>query len=292
MNLRGIDQDPVPEEKQTWTSWTFITYWYSDLVSISTWTAASSIVTTGLSATDAVLITLVAALCNAIPTVFNAAIGSDLHIPFPIAIRASYGYWFSYFCVVSRGILALFWFGVQSAQGGACVQQILIALWPSYARIPNHLPATAGITTQGMCAYFLYWLVQLPILLIPTHKLQYLFWIKTALVTPMALAMTIWIAAQAGGGADFFCAPSTVSGSTRAWLWLSNLASVTGGYSTLVVNIPELSRFSRHKGAQDWQLPVIPMFKVLVGALGIVSAAASQKLYNKTLWNPLDIVNQ
>ena len=108
----------------------------------------------------------------------------------------------------------------------------------------------------------------------------------------MAVAMTIWIAAQVGGGADFFYALSTVSGSTRAWLWLSNLTSVTGGYSTLVVNIPELSRFSRHKGAQDWQLPVIPMFKVLVGALGIVSAAASQKLYNKTLWNPLDIVNQ
>ncbi|KAH8894284.1 NCS1 allantoate transporter [Thozetella sp. PMI_491] len=288
----NADQDPVPEEKQTWTSWTFVTYWYSDLVTISTWSAASSIMTTGLSATDAILIVFVAAICNAIPTVLNGAVGSDLHISFPIAMRASYGYWLSYFCVISRGILALFWFGVQSASGGACVQQILIALWPSYAQVPNHLPASAGITTQGMCAYFLYWLLQLPLLLIPTHRLQYLFWLKTALVTPMAIAMVIWISVQAGGAGDFFYAPATVSGSTRAWLWLSSLTSVTGGFSTIAANIPDFSRFSKNRGAQYWQLPFIPFFKVLVGGLGIVAAAASQKLYHKTLWNPLDIISQ
>lgn len=117
----NADQDPVPPEKLTWDEWTFVTYWFSDMVSISGWAAASSILTTGLSATDAILIVLLAGICNSIPTVLNGCIGADLHIPFPIAARASYGYWLSYFCVVSRGILALFWFGVQSAAGGDCV---------------------------------------------------------------------------------------------------------------------------------------------------------------------------
>lgn len=119
-----IDQDPVPTDLQTWTGATFAFYWFSDLITVSGWSAASSIMTTGLSSTDAILITLCAGICNAIPTVLNGAIGSDLHIAFPIAIRASYGYWFSYFCVISRGILALFWFGVQSAYGGACVTPV------------------------------------------------------------------------------------------------------------------------------------------------------------------------
>lgn len=122
----NADQDPVPPEKLTWNQWTFVTYWFSDMVTLSGWEAASSIVTTGLSATDAVLITLTAGICNAIPTVLNGCIGADLHIPFPIAARASYGYWLSYFCVVSRGILALFWFGVQSAGGGNCVTAVRI----------------------------------------------------------------------------------------------------------------------------------------------------------------------
>ncbi|KAI1343801.1 uracil permease [Xylariaceae sp. FL0016] len=287
-----IDQDPVPIEKQTWSKWAFIGYWYSDLVTISTWTAASAVVTTGLTATDAILCVLVASLCNAIPTVLNGAIGADLHIPFPIAARASYGYWFSYFCVATRGILALFWFGVQSANGGTCVTAIITAIWPSYANLPNTLPSSAGTTSQGLLSYFIYWCLQFPLLLIPTHRLQGLFWVKTVLVTPMALAMVIWITVAAGGQGEFFYAPATVSGSKRAWLWLSSMTSITGGYSTLAVNIPDFSRFSNSRGAQLWQLPVIPIFKVLVGVFGVVSASASKQLYGTTLWSPLDIVDR
>lgn len=73
----------------------FIIYWYSDLVTISTWGASSSILTTGLSARDAILICFVTGICNSVPTALNGAIGAigaDLHIPFPVAVRASYGY--------------------------------------------------------------------------------------------------------------------------------------------------------------------------------------------------------
>jgi len=104
-----------------WTKWAFINYWFSDLITISTWMQASAIMTTGLSAPDALLIVLAAGICNAAPTVLNGALGSELHVAFPIAARASYGYRLSYFCVVARGVLALFWFGVQSANGGGAL---------------------------------------------------------------------------------------------------------------------------------------------------------------------------
>lgn len=68
--------------------------------------------------------------------------------------------------------------------------------------------------------------------------------------------------------------------------------SVTGGYSTLAVNIPDFSRFSRTRGAQIWQLPVIPLLKTAVGAFGVVSAGASRKLYGTLYWSPLDIIGR
>lgn len=40
------------------------------------------------------------------------------------------------------------------------VLQMLKAIWPSLARLPNHLPASANITTSGIMCYFLYWLIQ------------------------------------------------------------------------------------------------------------------------------------
>lgn len=41
----------------------------------------------------------------------NGAIGSRHHIPFSIAARASLGFYFSYFAVVSRLVLGLLYFG-------------------------------------------------------------------------------------------------------------------------------------------------------------------------------------
>ena len=45
--------------------------------------------------------------------VLNGTIGARLHIAFPVLNRSSFGFWLSYFSVVSRVVLAMFWFGVQ-----------------------------------------------------------------------------------------------------------------------------------------------------------------------------------
>lgn len=45
--------------------------------------------------------------------VLNGTTGARLHIAFPVLNRSSFGFWLSYFSVVSRVVLAMFWFGVQ-----------------------------------------------------------------------------------------------------------------------------------------------------------------------------------
>jgi NCS1 family nucleobase:cation symporter-1 len=98
-----------------------------------------------------------------------------------------FGYYFSYFVVVSRCVLAIVWLGlvcptnhfitrrltvrsVQTTTGGQCMSVLLTAIWPSFANIPNHIPASEGITTSGMCGFVLYFLLQLPFLCIPYTK--------------------------------------------------------------------------------------------------------------------------
>jgi hypothetical protein len=51
---------------------------------------------------------------DTIPLCLNGAIGADLHVPFPVALRSSFGYYLSRFGVVVRMITALFWHGVSS----------------------------------------------------------------------------------------------------------------------------------------------------------------------------------
>lgn len=226
--------------------------------------------------------------------VLNGAIGAKLHIPFSVAIRSSFGYYLAYFCIVSRSILAMFWLGIQGANGAICITIMLSAIWPSYSKIPNHMAADAGITTVGMVSYFLFWIIQLPLLLIPPTKLRYLFIIKLIAAPITAIATMAWCVHKAGGGGEIFKLKGTVSGSTKAYLWLSCMSSVTGSWATLACNIPDFSRYAKSSKGQFIQLPMLPIIFSLCGILGIISTSAAKVIWpdQDYMWNPLTIVEQ
>jgi len=56
--------------------------------------------------------------------VLNGTVGARLHISFPVLSRSSFGFWLSYFALVSRVVLSMFWFGVQCFIGSECVYQV------------------------------------------------------------------------------------------------------------------------------------------------------------------------
>jgi len=105
-------------------------------------------------------------LFGKVVVVLNGTVGARLHISFPVLNRSSFGFWFSYFTVISRAVLAMFWFGIQvlsflsllpkpliynqTYTGSECMYQMLKAIWPSISRLPNHLPESANMTTVGL----------------------------------------------------------------------------------------------------------------------------------------------
>jgi NCS1 family nucleobase:cation symporter-1 len=141
-------------------------------------------------------------------------------------------------------------------------------------------------------SYLLFWLIQLPLLLIPPTKLRYLFATKLIAAPITALATMGWCVHKAGGSGKIFSLKPTVSGSTKAYLWLSCMSSVTGSWSTLACNIPDFSRYARTSRGQYIQLPVLPMIFTACAVVGIVTTSATGVIYGKLLWNPLDIISK
>src|SRR5579859_6208758 len=105
-----------------------------------------------------------------------------------------------------------------------------------------------------------------------------MFLAKTILVPPMALAMCIYLAVKAGSGGDFFHRESTVTGSTRVWLWLASMTSLTGkvyeylaGYDYNINNIlrrllypysqyPRFLSFCKEARPSSMAIAVYPLF--------------------------------
>ena len=155
-------------------------------------------------------------LVDCIPLCLNGAIGAELHVPFPIALRASWGYYLSRFAVVTRMATALFWHAIQTYTGSTAMTQIIRAIWPSYLDLPNHLPESAGITSQQLLSHFIFWTIQFPVLLTPPHKLKWFFIAKAVVVFVVCTAVVIAMSLKAGGTGEIWDQEYRVHGSHRS----------------------------------------------------------------------------
>jgi nucleobase:cation symporter-1, NCS1 family len=227
-----------------------------------------------------------------VPLVLNGMIGARLHIPFPIAMRASMGWYFSRFAVIVRAITALFWHAIQTYTGSTAMTQMIRAIWPSYLDIPNTIPESVGITTQQMVSHLIFWLIQFPILLIPPHKLKWFFVAKCVIVIVVSVAVVIAMTTKAGGAGDIWNQPYQVSGSERSWLILTSLSSITGGWATMATNIPDFTRYMKKSQGVYWQVAFLPGIQLVLGLFGIICCSAAKVVYGEFIWDPLTLAAQ
>ncbi|KAL2851941.1 permease for cytosine/purines, uracil, thiamine, allantoin-domain-containing protein [Aspergillus pseudoustus] len=274
MRWTNKDLDPVPPALRKWTVLSFIGYWISDCFSVANWQLASSIIAIGLSWKESLGMVALGFFILSIVIAMNGAVGAIYHVPFPVIARASWGFWGSYVPIVSRLVLAVFWFATNSVNGGNSVVVMLGAIWPSFLNIPNGLPQGEGITTQGM--------------------LRWLFLFKSIIVPAAWTAMLIWAFVAIPNGGDLFAQRSELSGLLYSWAIMSSLTAVIGNYATLSVNQADFSRYSCV--SPRWHILyvfLLPAFFTFIAFIRITVSSAGQAKYNTASipWDPNVLVS-
>lgn len=112
--------------------------------------------------------------------------------------------------------------------------------------IPNHMPAGTGMTTAQFVAYILFMLLSLPFVYIRPHKLQYFFYVASAVNIIFELILLIWALATMGpeGFGSTVSNVSSVSGSV-GWTVVYGITSTIGSISAGILNQNDYARFSR-----------------------------------------------
>ena len=287
------DLDPVPPGKRKWGVISFIAYWISDAFNAATWQFASSIIAIGLSWRESLAIVAIAFFIISFVISLNGAIGVLYHASFPVLARASWGFWGSYVAIISRCILAVFWFAVQTMNGANCVRVMLGAIWPSFLTLPNNIPEDQGIATNTMVAFFLFFLAQVTYLLMHPNHLRWLFIAKSIIVPIAFIAILIWAFRATSGAGDIFNQQPTASGAAYSWAWLASLTAVLGNYATLSVNQADFSRYSRV--SVKWQIlyvPLLPIIFTFISFIGIAASSAGAVLYGTLQWDPMALVSE
>ncbi|KAG0647479.1 Allantoin transport [Hyphodiscus hymeniophilus] len=278
--LSNEDLDPTPPEKRTWRWWNFVTFYIG--LSFGNWTLGSTMVGIGLNWWQSILVIFGSQLISSIAIVY--------HIGYPVVARSVFGMWGSYYFVGARAALAIIWYGVQLYSGSAFMSNILRCIFGhNYTDIPNHIPTSVGITTQGMLAFFLFWLVHFPFCAFRPYQLRGFFWFKSIIVLPAVWGLFIFCMVNTKGNVGSVYASKITS--SKGWFIMYAINSGMGNTATLITNQPDIARWSKTKSGAQWsQLMTQPLGVTLAASLGILATAAINNSWGLDLWNPWDLL--
>ncbi|KAF5486718.1 putative permease [Colletotrichum siamense] len=291
--LSNKDMDPIPmgSPERTWGWPSLLGFWIAEAFSISMYQVSSTSVTKGLNPGLAILAVFIGHVLVCIPAMLDGYVGCVFGINFPVFTRASFGLRGAHAAVFVRGVVACIWFGTQSFQGGQCLQVMIAAIWPSFNNFPNHLPASAHVTSAELLCFFLFIIVQLPLLWLHVSSLRYMFMAKTIIMPIFGLTLFIWALVAAKGFGPTFSKPTVIKDGTPAIVvFFQCVTSAIGPKATLALNMPDFTRYAKEPRQVFWTQAVgLIVLVTMCGVLGATVSSASEVIYGEVTWNPLEV---
>jgi NCS1 family nucleobase:cation symporter-1 len=280
--LSNRDLAPTPPERRTWGLYNYIALWFSMSMEITTYQLASSLIAKGMDWKQAVFTVLLGNLIVLIPMLLNAHAGAKYGIPFPVFIRAPFGVRGANLPAILRAIVACGWFGIQSWIGGQAIDSMLVVIWPSLA----------GNTGFLWASFLFFWLLNMVVVWRGVESIRHLQAFGAPFMFVMAALLLIWIRIKAGSFGAMLSTPSQFH-STSEFLsvFFPSLTAMVGYWSTLALNIPDFTRYSKSQTAQAWgQAFGLPVAMALYTFVGISATSASAVLFGHPIWNPIQLI--
>ncbi|KXT06952.1 hypothetical protein AC578_7314 [Pseudocercospora eumusae] len=287
------DTLPVPPERQVWGPLQFIELWFVIFTNLSNYQTGSSLMASGLLYWQAILVIIIGNILGASFAVLNSVSGAASHIGFPIASRSVWGMWGSYFPILNRILLSLVWYGVQAVLGGKMLYVCLRSIWPHIEHgIPNHLPASIGLTSAQFVCYFLFNILALVFIWIRPHKIRVWFHYTAVIISLSLFVLLGWAVGTSKGWGEVITAKSTISHSELGWTMSAGVMSVIGSISAGILNQNDFTRFAKKPSHVTWsQAGSFFLASNITSIIGVIVTAATQKEYGhgKALWDPTQL---
>ena len=281
-SLSNRDLAPTQPARRTWGLYNYIALWFSMSMEITTYQLASSLIAKGMDWKQAVSTVLLGNLIVLVPMLLNAHAGAKYGIPFPVFIRAPFGVRGANLPAILRAVVACGWFGIQSWIGGQAIDSMLVVIWPSLA----------GNADVLWASFLLFWLLNMVVVWRGVESIRHLQAFGAPFMFVMAAALLVWIRIKAGSFGTMLSTPSQFH-STGEFLavFFPSLTAMVGYWSTLALNIPDFTRYSKSQTAQAWgQAFGLPVAMALYTFVGISATSASAVLFGHPIWNPILLI--
>jgi NCS1 family nucleobase:cation symporter-1 len=286
--LYNDDLRPVPESERTWTWLHYSTVWMGMVHNIVAYTTAASLIALGMSVWQALFTVLTANLVLILAMCANGVAGAKYGLPFPVLMRAAFGHKGAQIPVFVRAAVAMFWFAVQTYAGSVAINAIIGAVIPAWKDLGTQI---LGMGINNWISFVIFWALHVAIIRHGMARVRFFELWAGPLVLVMAGVLVVWALKQAHGFGPLFHQPAKVHGSEFWVLYGASVTGLIGVWSTLVLNIPDFTRFSRsQKDQMVGQTVGLPVTALVFSFMSILITSGTVAAYGKPIPNPVDLL--
>ena len=287
------DLAPTPKKDKNWGWFEIFNVWANDVQSLFGYTLAASLfLTYGLNGW-AVFLAIILAGFFIMWLVNLSGKPSVKHgIPYPVFARVSMGITGANFPAMTRGIVAMFWYGAQTYFAATAVALLFRALGAEGGGSEFlGMDGTMWISFI-IVAGFQVWLFWNGIELIR----KFLNFAGPAVYAIMIILM-IMIWSKAGGGllsevGNIFAGTGSYEGSSFG-AFLAIFGTMVAYFAAVVINFGDFSRFVKNEAEmRKGNLWGLPGNIVLFSFIALMVTAGTVAVFGETLTNPTDIVER
>ena len=290
--LWNRDLAPTTIKERTWSTWNIAALWIGMSVVITTYTLAGGFIEAGMNWWEAMITILLGNTIVLIPMVLNAHAGTKYGVSFPVLARASFGTKGANIPAMLRAIVACGWFGIQTWIGGTAIDALLGALWGGWTGFGAVI---AGNPLHTWIAFFLFWMIQVVIILKGIEGIKYLESWSAPLLLLGGLVLLVWAANAAGGMGNVLAGVETLQKQkTDFWtIFPGALTASVGYWATLSLNIPDFTRYARSQRSQMLgQAFGLPTTMTAFAFIGVAVTSATVIIYGEAIPDPVKLIQR
>lgn len=284
--LYNPDLAPVEQSKRRWTWVNFSTVWMGMVHNIVAYETAAALMSQGFSVTQALTAIVLANVVLVVALWINGVAGAKYGLPFPVLIRAAFGYRGAQIPVLLRAFVAIFWFAVQSYAGSLAINALFGVFIPGWAGLGHvsiiGLPLNVGI------AFALFWMLHAVIISHGMERIRHFELWAGPMVIIMGLIAVGWAVSVAHGVGPLFRQPSKLTSSQFAVSFPVAVTGLIGVWATLVLNIPDFTRFSRSQRDQIvGQTIGLPITAIVFSLASVITTSGALIAFGSAISNPV-----
>ncbi|MED1467648.1 NCS1 family nucleobase:cation symporter-1 [Bacillus salipaludis] len=288
-SLINHDLAPSSKEERTWKTANFVSMWMGALNNIPMYAVIGGLIVLGFSPLQVIGIVLVASLILYAALTLNGHTGSKFGIPFPVIARTSYGIRGANIPALLRGFVAIMWLGIQTFAGSTALRMAISSIWPAWNNLGGDL-TIVGIDLPGLLSFLIFWSLHLLVLKSGMESLKKVQKWTGPIVGVVIIGMFIWALKIAGGMGPIFSLAGKYDTFGEAFSpFLAAVTGVIGYWATLILNVPDFTRFARSQKDQiKGQLIGLPVIFTIFTFATVTIVGATSVVYQTPIADPIE----